>query len=136
MPTPDQTITAASQMIHLFRAHPWHGVALGQDAPAVLMCYVELVPTDADDEYMTAAKFLKIFEKVRGMVPLDLDAEIRVEYGDDNFFPSAYHVRSVTHDQTTTRVLLRPPDTTCKARDRRVPTLPTTDSCCAPPKEA
>ncbi len=93
------------------------------------------VPSHADNEYMTAAKFLRIFDKVRGMIPLDLDAEIRVEYGDDNFFPSTYHVRSVTHDQTTTRVLLEPPHTTCKARDRRVETLSATDSCCAPPTE-
>jgi len=93
------------------------------------------VPLRADNEYMTAAKFLKIFDKVRGLIPVDLDAEIRVEYGDDNFFPSAYHVRSVTDHQTTTRVLLEPPHTTCKARDRRVETLSTTDSCCAPPTE-
>jgi len=93
------------------------------------------VSSRADNDYMTAAKFLKIFDKVRGMIPLDLDAEIRVEYGDDNFFPSTYHVRSVTDDQTTTRVLLEPPHTTCKARDRRVETLSTTDSCCAPPTE-
>ena len=94
------------------------------------------VPSHADDEYMTTAKFLKIFDKVNGMIPLDLDAEIRVEYGDNNFFPSTYHVRSVTHDQTATRVLLEPPRTTCKARDRRVATFPTTDSCYAPPTEA
>jgi inorganic pyrophosphatase len=31
----------------LFRAHPWHGVPLGPDAPALVTCYVELVPTDA-----------------------------------------------------------------------------------------
>jgi Family of unknown function (DUF6428) len=78
------------------------------------------VPENADDDYMTTAKFLKIFDKVRGMIPLKLDAEIRVEYGDDNFFPSIYHVRSVTHGQGTTRVLLQPPATTCKARDRRM----------------
>jgi len=77
------------------------------------------VPPEADDDYMTAAKFLQIFDKVRGMIPLDLTAEIRVEYGDENFFPSTYHVRSVTHDQHATRVLLVPPETTCKARDRR-----------------
>ena len=93
------------------------------------------VSSRADNDYMTAAKFLKIFDKVRGLIPVDLDAEIRVEYGDDNFFPSTYHVRSMTDDQTTTRVLLEPPHTTCKARDRRVETLSTTDSCCAPPTE-
>ena len=76
------------------------------------------VPTQPDAEYMTSAKFLKIVDKVCGMIPLDLEAELRVEYGDENFFPSTYHVRSVTHDQRTTRVLLEPPRTTCKARDR------------------
>ncbi len=78
------------------------------------------VPENADDDYMTSGKFLKIFDKVRGMIPLKLDAEIRVEYGDDNFFPSIYHVGSVTHGQGTTRVLLQSPATTCKARDRRM----------------
>src|SRR2546428_12654324 len=48
------------------------------------------VPSRADNEYMTAAKFLKIFDKVRGMIPVDLDDEIRVEDRDDNFFPSTY----------------------------------------------
>src|SRR5437773_12356485 len=94
------------------------------------------VPADAGDEYMTAAKFLKIFDKVRGMIPLNFDAEIRIEYGDEHFFPSTYHVGSVTYDQTTTRALLEPPRTTYKARDRRAETLSITDSCCAPRAEA
>jgi inorganic pyrophosphatase len=29
-----------------FRAHPWHGVSAGSDAPALVTCYVEIVPTD------------------------------------------------------------------------------------------
>jgi len=29
-----------------FRAHPWHGVELGIDAPAVVTAYIEIVPTD------------------------------------------------------------------------------------------
>lgn len=78
---------------------------------------------------MTAAKFLKIFEKVRGMIAVNVNTEVRIEYGDENFFPSTYHVRSVTHDQTTTRVLLEPTRASCKARDRRVGTSSTTDSC-------
>jgi hypothetical protein len=64
-------------------------------------------------------KFLKIFYKVRGMIPLNLDAEIRVECGDENLFPSTYHVRSVTRHENATHVLLEPPATTCRARDRR-----------------
>ncbi len=29
-----------------YRAHPWHGVDLGEQAPEELHCYVEIVPTD------------------------------------------------------------------------------------------
>jgi inorganic pyrophosphatase len=29
------------------RAHPWHGVDIGPDAPRVVTAYVEIVPTDA-----------------------------------------------------------------------------------------
>ena len=88
------------------------------------------VPPDPANVCMTAAKFLKIFDKVRGMIPLNLDAEIRVEYGDQNLFPSAYHVRSVSRIENATHVLLEPPATTCKARDRRAAQSHTTDSCC------
>jgi hypothetical protein len=77
------------------------------------------VPANADNDYMTAGKFLKIFDKVRGMIPLNFDAPIRVEYGDENFFQSTYDVRSITHAEDVTRVLLQAPQTTCKARDRR-----------------
>src|SRR5437870_1105964 len=30
----------------LFKRHPWHGVPLGPDAPALMTCYIEIVPTD------------------------------------------------------------------------------------------
>lgn len=30
----------------LFRAHPWHGVSIGGDAPALVTSYIEIVPTD------------------------------------------------------------------------------------------
>ncbi len=29
-----------------FRAHPWHGVSMGPDAPRVVIAYIEIVPTD------------------------------------------------------------------------------------------
>jgi inorganic pyrophosphatase len=31
----------------LFQAHPWHGVSPGEEAPAVVSAYIEIVPTDA-----------------------------------------------------------------------------------------
>jgi hypothetical protein len=96
------------------------------------------VPANPAGDYMTCTKFLEIFDQVRGMIPLAVDAEIRVEYGDENFFPSTYHVPSVTRDQNTTRVLLAPPQATCKARDRRVAASSATDlqPCCAPATES
>jgi inorganic pyrophosphatase len=30
----------------LFRSHPWHGVSVGANAPDVVTCFVEIVPTD------------------------------------------------------------------------------------------
>ncbi|MDT7689259.1 MAG: inorganic pyrophosphatase [Acidobacteriota bacterium] len=31
----------------MFQAHPWHGIPPGEDAPAVVNAYIEIVPTDA-----------------------------------------------------------------------------------------
>ena len=84
----------------------------------IVQLWVPAMASD-DDEYMTAEKFLRIFDKVTATILLQLEAEIRVEYGDDNFFPTLYHVESMTSEATATRVLLTPPATTCKARDRR-----------------
>lgn len=30
-----------------FQAHPWHGVSPGEGGPAILTCFIEIVPTDA-----------------------------------------------------------------------------------------
>jgi Family of unknown function (DUF6428) len=91
------------------------------------------VPANPAEDYMPAAKFLKIFDKVRGMISLDFDAEIRVEYGDENIFPSTYQVRSVRRDDAVIRVLLEPPRATCKALDHRTLAAQSSvpgDSCC------
>ena len=87
------------------------------------------VPAETDDEYMPAGKFLSIFDRVTRMIPLETEAEVRVEYGDENFFPSLYHVESVTREDGNTRVLLAPPATTCKARDRRLAEVEA-ERCC------
>jgi hypothetical protein len=64
-------------------------------------------------------------------IALHIDSEFRVEYGDRTFFPPTYYVRSVISDDATTRVLVEPPRTTRKARDRRMPTdsSSASDSC-------
>lgn len=30
----------------LYRSHPWHGLSLGEKAPEIVNCYIEMVPTD------------------------------------------------------------------------------------------
>lgn len=31
---------------HLMRAHPWHGIPIGEDAPGAVNAYIEMLPTD------------------------------------------------------------------------------------------
>jgi hypothetical protein len=81
---------------------------------------------EISEQFMTAGKFLSIYDKVSCMIDVDPAAEVRFEYGDENFFPSNYHVGSVIEETDALRVELRPPQTTCKARDRRAAGA----SCC------
>ena len=87
------------------------------------------VPEDAEDTYMKSDKFLSIYDKVRRLVPVDEEAEIRIEYGDENFFPTPYHISDWREDKAAIRFFLKPPATTCKARDRALSGK--TESCCA-----
>lgn len=32
--------------ISIYKAHPWHGISIGPDAPKIVTVYVEIVPTD------------------------------------------------------------------------------------------
>jgi inorganic pyrophosphatase len=44
-----------------YRLHPWHGIAIGADAPRVVTAYIELVPTDTVKyELDKASGYLKI----------------------------------------------------------------------------
>lgn len=29
-----------------YKSHPWHGISIGEDAPEIVRCYIEIVPTD------------------------------------------------------------------------------------------
>lgn len=29
-----------------YKSHPWHGVEIGEDAPEIITCFIEMVPTD------------------------------------------------------------------------------------------
>jgi hypothetical protein len=78
---------------------------------------------------MKSDKFLRIYDKVRRLVSVDEAAEVRIEYGDDIFFPTSYHVSASRVDDEAIRFLLELPATTCKARDRAISGK--AESCCA-----
>jgi hypothetical protein len=84
------------------------------------------VPENAGDDYMKAGKFVRIYDKVRKMVSVDEDAEVRIEYGDENFFPAAYYINDLSVSEDALRFVLAPQATTCKARERAG-----RGSCCA-----
>ncbi len=45
----------------MFKAHPWHGVSIGDGAPEVVTTYIEIVPTDTVKyEVDKASGFLKV----------------------------------------------------------------------------
>ena len=45
----------------MFRAHPWHGVSIGEKAPEVVTAYIEIVPTDTVKyEVDKVSGFLKV----------------------------------------------------------------------------
>jgi inorganic pyrophosphatase len=31
----------------MFKPHPWHGISMGDRAPEIVTCYIEIVPTDS-----------------------------------------------------------------------------------------
>ncbi|MBP8117076.1 MAG: inorganic diphosphatase, partial [Nitrospira sp.] len=55
-------IDAARRLMSLmFKAHPWHGVSMGEHAPELVTAYIEIVPTDTVKyEVDKASGFLKV----------------------------------------------------------------------------
>jgi inorganic pyrophosphatase len=31
----------------MFKPHPWHGISMGERAPEIITCFIEIVPTDS-----------------------------------------------------------------------------------------
>jgi hypothetical protein len=74
---------------------------------------------ETDDSYMTVGKFLKIYHLVAGKVPIDSQAEIKFEYGDDGAPAVNYQVSEISLEPSFVRVHLRWVGVRCKALDRR-----------------
>lgn len=62
-----------------FKPHPWHGVSIGEDAPRLLTCFIEIVPTDTvkyEVDKVTGylkvdrpQKFSNVCPSLYGMIP-------------------------------------------------------------------
>lgn len=76
--------------VQRFKAHPWHGVSPGENAPEELMTFIEMVPTDSvkyevdkESGYLKVdrpQKFSNIIPALYGFVPQTYCAEEVAEY--------------------------------------------------------
>lgn len=75
-----KTIDPIGKLIGLrHKAHPWHGVEIGEDAPNTVRCFIEMVPTDTvkyevdkSTGYLTIdrpQKFSNILPALYGFIP-------------------------------------------------------------------
>ena len=95
-------------------------------------------PSEAHRGHMKVEKFMSIYNRVSGSVPVRAGAEIRFEYGDDGEPAIQYNVRGVDLQPDALIVRLESARVTCKANDRRAAmtelAVLESDSpaCCAP----
>jgi Family of unknown function (DUF6428) len=84
-------------------------------------------------EFMSAKKFLSIFEKAASGVPVTSTAELKLEYGNDTMPAINYHVGNITLEEGNLVIKLEPPTVQCKARNRSSESsLETASACCTP----
>jgi inorganic pyrophosphatase len=60
-------------MVNKFKAHPWHGVSIGENAPNIVTAFIEIVPTDTVKyEIDKESGYLKIDrpQKFSNVVPM------------------------------------------------------------------
>ena len=73
----------------MFRAHPWHGISIGPEAPEIVNVYIEIVPTDTvkyeldkDSGILKVdrpQKYSNICPTLYGFIPRTLCAELVAE---------------------------------------------------------
>ena len=75
--------------IQQFKAHPWHGISFGDNAPDIITCYIEMVPADQIKYEIDKAsgyrkvdrpqKFSNIVPALYGFVPQTYCGELVAE---------------------------------------------------------
>jgi inorganic pyrophosphatase len=73
-----------------YKSHPWHGVDIGQDAPEVVISYIEMVPTDTVKYEVDKAsgylrldrpqKYSNVVPALYGFIPQTFSAQKVAEY--------------------------------------------------------
>lgn len=74
----------------LYRSHPWHGLSLGEKAPEIVNCYIEMVPTDTVKYELDKAtgilkvdrpqKFSSLCPSLYGLLPQTYCGKLVAEY--------------------------------------------------------
>lgn len=93
-------------------------------------------PEEKDKKtFMSAFKALGIFKKVHQIKPMQLDTEIKFEYGNAQFHTAQLYVSGVALEKNALTVHLSPIKTDCKAKDvcgvEPVKEVPQ-EACCSP----
>ena len=103
-------------MVNKFKAHPWHGITVGENAPNVVTAFIEIVPTDTVKyEIDKETGFLKIDR------PQKFSNVIPTLYG---FIPQTYcdveiaAFASLQSGRKIEKVLGQPNELLSKQRDR------------------
>jgi hypothetical protein len=97
---------------------------------------VQLWNPEASDkhEFMSAKKFLSIFERAASGVPVTSNAELKLEYGNETIPAINYHVENLLLEDGKLIIKLEPPKVQCKARNRsqELDMLEPAAGCCTP----
>lgn len=86
-------------------------------------------------DFMKAGKAIEIFDRVATMKPYDLDAELKIEYGNSSFHATQQFVENIVLDGNNLVVKLTLDQVRCKANDKcGLPErkLENTSACCEP----
>jgi hypothetical protein len=97
------------------RAATWNEIVLQVLPPAA--------PTG--ETSMSVGKFLAIYGRVAGSIPLPADALVRVEYGANGATAVSYLVNAIEAGPDGVTVDLAPPTVTCKANYHSIDNVPT-----------
>jgi inorganic pyrophosphatase len=76
-----------------YKSHPWHGVDIGDEAPQVITCFIEMVPTDTvkyevdkESGYLRIdrpQKYSNVVPALYGFIPQTFSANSVAEYANE-----------------------------------------------------